>query len=366
MGMLDYAALQSAINLAENEGLSENQTEAQDIRLGLNDMSIYATQTPADRNSNQASAVYSMSSVVPGLAPEDQAPVVLAKFGTSGDNTGSLDNVWPGEPTRFVPITLETEFNIGIPGNRIKFDSTPDTIVFQRGANWTPQQILGRPEPVQVFNSSNAITFTLEGYFFVNSTREHIEKLRLSDYLIALVTPTKKYFLPTPVKIAIGTWKLIRAIVINASITYEGPWTISQPDPNKEWHGVIHAPYLFKAQLSFIMVSEGNTVKYAEDIIRYGFDGSNYGGPKDDGTTPGDSSDESEAQVTVPQSNNIMDSVSSLPGARSTDGLSVQLPGVVGGEDTPSPQELDPGVGLPYSIAGPATTEDLINQKIKV
>ena len=238
--------------------------------------------------------------------------------------------------TNFVPIILKTEFNYMTGANPQKsktplyiiFDSTPENIAFAKGANWVSKPILGRPEPVWTYAESSATTVTITGDFFVNSAAEHIYKLKVSDYLMSLVTPSKTNFMPSPIQVMIGEWKNFRAIVTNVSIDFDGPWKLytgdfatasstfsaSQAASNSANSNAAtaaqlnalmqnplsasvtagattaansasratgsaatqlnaangipqHAPYHFKATLQLTLVSKDNQVQYAEDVI---------------------------------------------------------------------------------------------------
>lgn len=199
---------------------------------------------------------------------------------------------------RFIPIVLKTEHtysNLAGSYNKILgteeanrkfplyiiFDSTPDSFNFQKSANWEPKSIQGRPEPVQTYSNSSATTITLQGDFFVSSKVEHLYKLKLSEYLMSLVTPSKYNYMPSPITVTIGEWKQFRAIVNNVSIDYKGPWTvkdtkltndlinqnITQPRQTSNLDIPSHAPYIFSASLSLTLVSPGNKVVFAEDIV---------------------------------------------------------------------------------------------------
>jgi hypothetical protein len=227
--------------------------------------------------------------------------------------------------TNFIPIIFKTEFNYmtGTDPQSTKtplyilFDSTPESIAFSKTANWTLKPILGRPEPVWTYSDSGAQTVTITGDFFVNSSDEHIYKLKVSDYLMALATPSKTNFMPSPIQVMIGEWKNFRAIVNSVSIDFNGPWKIysgssstttntfsaAQTAANTAQNNVDryqgtasawatsanlvaqnalataatqvtaannvpqHAPYFFRATIQLTLVSKENNVQYAEDII---------------------------------------------------------------------------------------------------
>ena len=197
----------------------------------------------------------------------------------------------------FIPIIIKTEFKYmtGSDPQQTKtplyiiFDSTPESISFAKGANWISKAILGRPEPIWTYAESSATTVTITGDFFVNSADEHVYKLKVADYLMSLVTPSKTNFMPSPIQVMIGEWKNFRAIVNNVSIDYDGPWKITKPEQtgtalaemrrvataqggmpvdNTPIVGIpTHAPYHFKATLQLTLVSKENEVQYAEDVI---------------------------------------------------------------------------------------------------
>lgn len=365
-------AFQSIQDLVDNAGLNENQTESGDIRLALNDEKVFGTKNTSNRNSTPTVFDFTSKSFVnnfaldtvkvndPGANPD---AVLVSKVGNLQTTTNSAASLID---SRFQAITIETEFKIAVDSSGkampliIKFDSTPETMSFAKSATWTPIFVLGRPEPVQVFSSSSAITSSMEAWFFVNSKDQHLQKLKISDYLMALVTPTKKYFLPSPVKIAIGNWKLLRAIITQATITYEGPWSLPPKDfvapgefgPVPEWTGVIHAPYLFKALIQFTLVTNGNKVKYAEDIINSGFDIGNWGGIPSE-ITPGDTNNIDPTKTDdAPAPNNPIPNGS----VSNESELPVLYPGSL------ENLAVDPTLsehGYSSFISGPATTEDL-------
>lgn len=195
--------------------------------------------------------------------------------------------------TKFIPIVLKSEFKLAqsTSANRdnfyIIFDSTPEKISFSKSASWNPKEFYGRPEPIQIFASSSAITFSLTGMFFSDSESDHVDKLKLENRLFALVTPSKNHFMPSPVEVRIGEWKRLRCIVNSVSIDYQGPWrTTSTPQNNAEFRRLTqadstatgrslpsHSPYLYEATFSFTVVSELNTVQFAEDIVDVGCNG---------------------------------------------------------------------------------------------
>jgi hypothetical protein len=178
----------------------------------------------------------------------------------------------------FIPIILKTEFNMVSSVNSsvplyIVFDSTPESIKFTKSANWVPKDILGRPEPVWTYSHSNPTTISLTGDFYVSSHVEHLYKLKLSDYIMSLASPSKYYYMPSPVQVMIGEWKQFRAIVNNVDIDFKGPWYIRQAvakskDAAKHTFNVpSYAPYFFTATISLTLVSPDNEVNYAEDVI---------------------------------------------------------------------------------------------------
>lgn len=179
---------------------------------------------------------------------------------------------------RFIPIVIQTEFNM-VNGQPlyILFDSTPQNIAFTKTANYSPREVLGRPEPIQVYGGSSPITFTLKGMFFSETAKAHIKKLALSDFMFSLVTPSKAHYMPSPVIVRIGDWKSLRCITTNVSVNYMGPWVVEESGvlgttpgsgniPNVT--GLFsHSPYYYEVDYTFTIVSELNNVKYAEDII---------------------------------------------------------------------------------------------------
>ena len=201
----------------------------------------------------------------------------------------------------FVPIIIRTEFNYNELGSKplyIVFESTPeDSISISKQANWNAVDFPGRPEPVQVYANSSAVTLSLKGTFFVNEAAEHGLKMKLADYIHSLAYPSKIHYMPSPVTVFIGEWKKFRAIVNSVQIDYKGPWHIrgaelaklNDPkamtgDPNevaayrKQYGDAVrssdnfkiasHAPYIFEATFSLTLVNDENKVNYAEDIIR--------------------------------------------------------------------------------------------------
>lgn len=194
----------------------------------------------------------------------------------------------------FIPIVIKTEFSFNQTSSNtatplyIIFDSTPDNITFSKSANWAQKDFLGRPEPVWTYSNSSATTFNLTGKFFANSFEAHGKLLKLSDYIMSLVTPSQTNYMPSPVTVFIGEWKRLRCIVNNIQIKYEGPWVIktSADDidsirdiPNNESQMITynrarfsnldsHAPYMFEATFQFTIVGKDNEVNYAEQLVR--------------------------------------------------------------------------------------------------
>lgn len=353
---------QSTLDLVKNIGLNENQTESEDMRLALNNEKIFGTKNLFDRNANPSAKDYTSQSFIDKFSLENSANSTLLSDPDVGSNKAKLlarvGLPKPGSPNfsfldeRFQEIIIETEFKIDTDASgkaqslKIKFDSTPESIAFSRTATWTPTQILGRPEPVQIYSAVSNIQSSLEGWFFVNSNDQLEQKLKISDYLMALVTPSKKYFMPTPVKISIGTWKTIRAVITNVNITFEGPWSLppenfTPPDNLVEtksgqgWSGIVHAPYLFKVQFGYVLVNSGNKVKYAEDIVKSGFDVGNWG------TSPSQSTPE--------------DTSNADPTDDSKDPQKNELPVIVPESFT----DFKVGVKYAFAPSGPATKLDL-------
>ncbi len=182
---------------------------------------------------------------------------------------------------KFIPIVLKTEFKLqdlkngtGRDHFYIVFDSTPESISLSKNATWNPRELYGRPEPIQIYQSSGAVSFSLKGMFFSDSSKDHIEKLKLEERLFALVTPSKNHFMPSPVEVRIGEWKRLRCIVTSVKIEYQGPWrTLSTAVGDNSVSLPSHSPYMYEVSFSFTVVSEFNTVQYAEDILDAGFNG---------------------------------------------------------------------------------------------
>lgn len=195
--------------------------------------------------------------------------------------------------TKFIPIVLKTEFllskrpTVGRDNFYIVFDSTPDKISFSKSATWSQKEVYGRPEPIQIYASSGAVTFTLTGMFFSDSEGDHEKKIELENKLFALVTPSKNHFMPSPVEVRIGEWKRLRCIVNSVNIDASGPWRVtSAPEVDKAFDKAnqtdftargrslpSHSPYMYEVTFSFTVVSELNNVQYAEDIMDAGFNG---------------------------------------------------------------------------------------------
>jgi hypothetical protein len=176
---------------------------------------------------------------------------------------------------KFIPIVLKTEFklqplqdNTGRDNFYVIFDSTPESISLSKTANWVPKTVYGRPEPLQIYQDSGAISFSLKGMFFSDSQKNHLEKMKLENRLFALVTPSKNHFMPSPVEVRIGEWKRLRCIVNSVNIDYQGPWRTSSANGLAS-----HSPYMYEVTFNFTVVSEFNTTQYAEDIIDSGFNG---------------------------------------------------------------------------------------------
>lgn len=200
----------------------------------------------------------------------------------------------------FIPIIIKTQFNIDRTTDTPKpfyivFDSTPDNISFSKSASWNPQSFYGRPEPIQIYASSGSVSFSLTGTFFSVNAIDHNDKLNLSNRLLALTTPSKYHLMPSPVEVKIGEWKHLRCIVTDVRVDYKGPWWIpimddvanpltKQSSANQAINGSTervttpymlpsHAPYIYEATFNFTVVSELNSVQYAEDIMKSGWNG---------------------------------------------------------------------------------------------
>ena len=221
-----------------------------------------------------------------GIITGDEASLVdgvIDFLRTDKQSAGGLLVPKFNHSNKFIPIVLKTEFKLqdlkngtGRDHFYIVFDSTPETIALSKSANWSPKDLYGRPEPLQIYSNSGAISFTLKGMFFSDSAKDHIEKMKLEERLFALVTPSKNHFMPSPVEVRIGEWKRLRCIVTNVSIDYQGPWrTQSTPVSTSDSNATLtsHSPYMYEATFNFTVVSEFNTVQYAEDILDVGFNG---------------------------------------------------------------------------------------------
>lgn len=169
---------------------------------------------------------------------------------------------------RFIPIMIETEFAFTTSASGSKkrlfmlFDSTPESISFSRSAAFNQQVFPGRSEPIWTYSNTSAPTFSLTGKFFANSWEEHQQKLALSEKLMSLVLPSKTNFMPSPVIVSIGEWKKLRCIVNSVNMKFTGPWALSGDAPI-----ALHSPRYFEADMSFTVVSDGNKVSYAEDVL---------------------------------------------------------------------------------------------------
>lgn len=188
---------------------------------------------------------------------------------------------------KFIPIVLKTEFKLqelkngtGRDHFYIVFDSTPDNIALSKNATWNPRELYGRPEPLQIYQSSGAVSFNLKGMFFSDSPKDHLEKMKLEERLFALVTPSKNHFMPSPVEVRIGEWKRLRCIVNSVNIDYQGPWRTTNNGVVGKAGGynikqslASHSPYIYEVTFGFTVSSEFNTVQYAEDIMDVGYNG---------------------------------------------------------------------------------------------
>ena len=198
-------------------------------------------------------------------------------------NANAINNIKFNINKKFIPIVIKTEFNLqGTSGGNvgtplyIVFQSTPDTINFTKGATWNPKEFFGRPEPVQIYASSGAISFSLQGRFFANSATDLQNNLNLEKQLFALVTPSKLHFMPSPVQVTIGNWKTLRCITNSVTIDFQGPWYIPSSVSTGDGNTVTlpsHAPYVYDVTFNFTITSKANTVQYAEDMVDYGFNG---------------------------------------------------------------------------------------------
>lgn len=248
-----------------------------------------------------------------GVVNGDIATIINATLDyVLGGKSKSLPPLSPNVKTTntkrtFIPIIIKTDFNytsiyktdnasnsipVSIPTPLyIIFDSTPEDITFTKTANWESKNFLGRPEPVWTYANSSATTFSLTGKFYAESFQAHGRLLRLSDYIMSLVTPSEMNYMPSPVTLFIGQWKELRCIVNNVTVKHMGPWAIQLTETDlsnaqtqasadaitnamkvNSGPGSIpsHAPYLFEATFSFTVVGKDNEVKYAEQIISSG------------------------------------------------------------------------------------------------
>ncbi len=262
------------------------------------------------------------------------------KSGNSTISKTNLNNQKFNFSSTFIPVVIQTEFNLAtvttsgsVSGNEhtsassvsssgapliIIFQSTPDSISFSKNANWNPKEFWGRPEPIQIFNSSTPVTFSLTGIFYADNATTLTSNTNLEKQLYALVTPTRNHFMPSPVSVKIGNWKRLRCIVTSLQIETKGPWFITPqamtvPFSAGSGKGVSssenvaakvtsdntaaalfnaanatafniasHTPYIYTVTFGFTVTSQANSVQYAEDIVTYGFNG---GYEQDNATT---------------------------------------------------------------------------------
>jgi hypothetical protein len=178
----------------------------------------------------------------------------------------------------FIPIIIKTDFKFAQNTSEktpiyIVFDSTPDDISLKKNANWTSKSFLGRPEPVWTFDNSSATTFSLTGKFYAENIQVHKRMLKLSDYIMSLVTPSMTNYMPSPITVFIGEWLRLRCIVNSVDLKYSGPWRIADALDIAETQEAAdnipipsHSPYMFEATLSLTVVGKDNEVKYAEQL----------------------------------------------------------------------------------------------------
>jgi hypothetical protein len=207
------------------------------------------------------------------------------KSGNSTTTSDSINNQNFKISSTFIPIVIQTEFNLAGTSNTstttspsplyILFQSTPDSISFSKSANWNQKDFYGRPEPVQIFASSSPVTFSLAGTFFADSAGQLSENINLEKQLFALVTPSKNHFMPSPVKVKIGNWKALRCITTSMSIDFQGPWYVPVTSSTSSGSSSLlsHSPYIYYVTFNFTVTSQQNSVQYAEDIVDYGFNG---------------------------------------------------------------------------------------------
>ena len=217
----------------------------------------------------------STASVINGI-------IDFIKAGGSTKSDSVINNVNFNINSTFIPIVIETEFNLGNSGTSklyILFQSTPDNISFSKQASWNPKEFYGRPEPVQIFSSSGAVTFALTGRFFADSPSSLSNNMDLEKQLFALVTPSRNHFMPSPVKVKIGEWKILRCITNSITIDFQGPWYIPKGvslDSTSSQAEILlnsHSPYIYDVTFNFTITSKENSVQYAEDLVDYGFNG---------------------------------------------------------------------------------------------
>lgn len=216
----------------------------------------------------------------------------IINFIKSGNSTVSkdvLNNQTFKISSKFIPIIIQTEFNLAGTGNTssssttsvasspsklyILFQSTPESISFSKNATWNQKDFYGRPEPVQIFASSSPVTFSLTGTFFADSSAQLVENINLEKQLFALVTPSKNHFMPSPVKVTIGNWKALRCITTSVNIDFQGPWYVPVTSSTGSSSLLSHSPYVYIVTFNFTVTSQQNSVQYAEDIVDYGFNG---------------------------------------------------------------------------------------------
>ena len=195
----------------------------------------------------------------------------------------------------FIPIIIKTDFKYKLGTSEdatkyplyIVFDSTPENITLSKSAEWVSKNFLGRPEPIFTYNNSSPTTFQLTGKFFADSFKVHGNLLKLSDYIMSLVTPSEFNYMPSPVTVFIGEWKQLRCLVNTVNIKYQGPWVVKVDKTNVDRSVTTsetavrtsaasnttipsHAPYIFEATFTFTVVNPDNNVKYSEQVVSSG------------------------------------------------------------------------------------------------
>ena len=134
-------------------------------------------------------------------------------------------------------VELEDAYLVDLgssPLQKLKFPHLPESLGWERTANYNPVDVIGRSSQVYQYSSTTTRSFNLELKFYASihqsdggdPTRYVLDKLKwleslaLPDYDRVVARP------PHPVLFKIGSWLSVRCLVQSVASEVQGPWEV--------------------------------------------------------------------------------------------------------------------------------------------